>query len=183
MPLGIVILLISVILLSFGYLDNLCFSLALNRKTAIILFVGIVFSYTLYPVTFSGVTVYLLPFILVFGFSVYLLIKSRNIKMLFLSFFSAVILWIVALKIPPQPIGLLSEPFIIYGLFLTALNVLFMLKSTFIILNSSLAICFFGAFMVLTKTHVSLLCHDAFSCICASSVLSFLFLKGLKKCT
>ena len=184
MPLGIIIILVFTILLSFRFFNNLCFLLALNRKTAIILFIGISFSYTLYPVNIKGITVYLMPFIIILLFSLYLLIKSRKIiKTLFLSGISSVILWIISLKIPPQPIGLLSEPFIVYGFVLTIINLLFMLKNRFIILNSLFTVCFFGLLMVFTKRHVSLLCHDAFSSICASSVLSFLFLKGLKKCT
>lgn len=183
MPLGIIIILALTILFSFGYMKNLSFSLALNRKNAIILFIGIVFSYTLYPVTFDGITVYLLPFILTLGFAIYLLLKSKNMKILFLSVFSAAILWTVALKFPPQPIGLLYEPFVIYGFILTVINVIFLFKSRFIILNSILSVCFFGLFMIFTNKHVSLLCHDAFSCICASSLFSLLFLKGLRKCT
>lgn len=181
MPLGIFIILATVILLKFGFLNNLCFLLALNRKTVIILFMGITFAYTLYPVKIRDVTVYLIPFIIIFSFSLYLLLKSeKKIKALLLSLISAVILWIASQKIPPQPIGLLTEPFAVYGFILTVINLLF--KGRFIILNNLLTICFFSLLMVFTKTHVSLLCHDAFSVICASSLLSFLFAKGLKKC-
>lgn len=179
MPLGIFIILSFTVLLFFGFLDNLCFLLALNRKTAIILFMGTVFSYTLYPVNIKGITVYLFPFIIISLFSIYLLLKSKSIKTFVSSIISAVILLMVSQKIPPQPIGLLTEPFIFYGFILTILN---LILKTYFILNSLLSVCFFSLFMVLTKTHVSLFCHDTFSVICASTVLSYIFAKGFKKC-
>lgn len=181
MPLGIITILILTVLISFDYLNHFCCILALSKKTAIVMFVSIVFSYTMYPVNSNGITIYWQPFLLILVFSIYQMIKSGIfLKPLLLASFSALILWLIALKIPPQPIGLIYEPFFIYAFILFLINIIFIRKKQFVILNSALSVCFFGILMILTKTHNSLFCPDAFSAICVSSGLSFL-LKGCVK--
>ena len=78
MPLGIVIVLILSILISLGYADEFCRIFKINRKLPVVFLIAIVFSYTLYPIKINGITAYWQPFMLIFVFSLYAVIKTKT---------------------------------------------------------------------------------------------------------
>ncbi len=174
MPLGIIIILISVILIFFGYGEEISYILALPNKKAIIFLLLLTFSYTLRPLSIVGISFYYVPYLLLLIYGIFLLTKLEHVfKNILLSMFSSLLLYVLSLKILPQPIGMVYEPFVIYALLIIVINVLFSFGKRSAIFNSVISITIFNTAMILGENFNSIMPPNAFSAVCISSVVSY----------
>lgn len=174
MPAGIVIILILAVLLFLNYGENIAYALALSDKKAAVFLLLLTFFYMIRPFTLEGVTVYWLPYFSLFIYGLYLLSKLEYIfRNIILSISSALLLYGLSLKVLPQPIGLIYEPFVIYAFLLIILNILFSLGKRSVVFNSIFSILIFNTVMIFTETHNSIMSPDAFSAIIISATVSY----------
>lgn len=174
MPLGIVIILILVVLIIFGYSESILYTIALSKIKAVIFLLLLAFFYTIRPITIESVTVYWLPYLSLLIYGLYLFSKLEFIlRNVLLSIISSFFLFLLSQKVLPQPIGHIYEPFLIYALLLTILNILFSYGKRSVIFNSVFSIIIFNTLMIFTETYNNILPPDAFSAICIAALVSY----------
>lgn len=173
MPQGIVIILILTVIILFDFGRTLHYHLALTKAGAVILFSSLTLTYIINPLYLEGVSAYYLPYLILVFYSLKLLLNLKHkIISLLLGTVSALVLYFTSQIVPPQPIGLIYEPFFIYSLIIAVINILFSYGIRSLIFNSIFGFTVFNSILIFTNQYNVVLPHSAFSAVCISALIA-----------
>lgn len=175
MPLGIVILMVAAIFVLAGHGQELCFTLHLKRAGTLVLLFSLIISYMVSPYTLEGVSLFWLPYLLLTGYSIHLLLNlSHPLRSLFGSAFSAFCIFMLSFLISPQPKGYIYEPFVIYALVCSVLSILFGYSRSAAVFNSLVSILLFNTALIFGGSYHTLMAPAALTALCLSGCISVL---------
>ncbi len=173
MPFGITVCAIILLLIICKVFDPSSV-LCIPKLPAIIMLALLIIFYIPAPYHVDGVSVYIVPALILLAYSVRLLIASRHVfRTLLLCAFTTCMLLLLTLAIPPIPKGFIYEPYIIYAILCGIICIAFYRNNASALFNSVISFFILDTILLVQQKTTILASQSFFTAVCISSLLSF----------